>query len=55
MPGGVRGGGFWVKGGGVKGGEVKGGLTPLESLSPLIKCSIPPKFHFTTPILCERL
>jgi hypothetical protein len=33
-----------------------GGLTPPRiPLTPLIKCSSPPKFRFTPPILCERL
>jgi hypothetical protein len=36
-------------------GVVSGVNPPRISLTPLIKCSTPPKFRFTPTILCERL
>ena len=35
------------------GGGGLGGLTRI-SLTPLIKCSTPPKFRFTPPISCVK-
>jgi hypothetical protein len=42
-------------GGGGGLGGVKPPPPPKISLTPLIKCSTQPKFHFTPPILCESL